>query len=60
MSAVRTGQAVWTVSDLHGWKDMGKAELRVNPSRQMALDEGTPQNRQGKKYADRGLTTAAT
>jgi hypothetical protein len=48
MSAVRTGQAVWTVSDLHGWQDMGKAELRVNPSRQTALEEGTPQNRQGK------------
>ncbi len=27
---------------------MGQAELRVNPSRQTALDEGTPQNRQGK------------
>ena len=48
MSAVRTGQAVWTGSDLHE-KDMGKAELRVNQSRQAALDEGTPQNRQEKK-----------
>jgi hypothetical protein len=49
MSAVRPGQAVWTGSDLHGCKDMGKAELRVNQSRQAALDEGTPQNRQEKK-----------
>jgi len=40
---------------------MAEAELRVNQSRQTALDEGTPPPEQeGKKYADRGLTTAAT
>jgi len=39
---------------------MGEAELRVNQSRQTALDEGTPSPAQEGKKSDRGLTTAAT
>jgi hypothetical protein len=39
-----------------GWKVMGEAELRVNQSRQTALDEGTlSPEQEGKKICRQGL-----
>jgi hypothetical protein len=56
MSVVGTGKRYGPCLNSHGWKDMGEAELRVNQSRQTALDEGTPSPEQeGEKICRQGL-----